>query len=164
MIPELNKLPVALYLDLEGTIITNWHDVILMTKEINWIRTTFKPTEVHLFSNAVWDDKDRQKFNDEIRPLLEDRLNAKFITTRTVEDFQRYYTTYTKKKFSYRHEFLHTVNKSESFAAMCKLMHKNSRCVLIDDLVANETTMVWDKNLVIETINIVKPYLAFKEY
>lgn len=71
---------MIVFLDLEETLIDNWENGWLLLRKIKAIRDLCAPfdAKVGLMSWAVWDEKDKAKFNSELRPELEKALGMKF--------------------------------------------------------------------------------------
>ncbi len=80
-----------LFLDLEDTCITpvvnGWanSDIINQKKIRKWIEVT-KPDFVNIFSFAIWNQAEKRKFNNDLRPELERELGIKFNLVLTVDD------------------------------------------------------------------------------
>ena len=80
-----------LFLDLEDTIITpvvnSWGAVdFINTERIKNFIETWQPDHVHIFSFAIWNLHELQKFNDLLRPHLEHNLGVRFEIVPTVDD------------------------------------------------------------------------------
>lgn len=80
-----------LFLDLEDTVITpvlnGWHNTELINMEkVTAFIQKWQPDSVHLFSFAVWNASELDKFNRHTRPMLEAALGKRLSFTPTVDD------------------------------------------------------------------------------
>ena len=81
-------MPTKIFLDLEGTVIDTWDDRNLCN--IERVKAFLGDTEeVHIFSAAIWDDKDKRTFAEEIKPALEQALDVSIMTWPSMEDVWR---------------------------------------------------------------------------
>lgn len=142
-----------LFLDLEDTVITpvldGWFNthMINVPKVKNFI-AEFKPDAVHLFSFAVWNAAERERFNLGTRPMLENCLGIKLSGVPTVDDeiipacCSVMGLSVTTVDFSEMSNFW---GKHEAFRLNMRHMFKNTHThdvdtevVLLDDCVINE--------------------------
>jgi hypothetical protein len=80
-----------LFLDLEDTVITpvmdGWFNTHLINvPKVKAFIAEYQPTAVHLFSFAIWDAAQRDRFNQGIRPRLESALGTTLSLVPTVDD------------------------------------------------------------------------------
>lgn len=80
-----------LFLDLEDTVITpvmnGWENTELINvQKIKAFMTEFQPDQLHVFSFAIWNVTERDRFNRHTRPAIELSLNMKFGLVPTVDD------------------------------------------------------------------------------
>lgn len=80
-----------LFLDLEDTVITpvmnGWFDTHLINiPKIKKIIQDFNPDEIHIFSFAIWNKDELQKFNIGTRPMIEEILGRTLSAVPTVDD------------------------------------------------------------------------------
>lgn len=88
------KYPIRhLWLDLEDTIIfpvtegwNNTHIIPENLKKIQDFIMYFGPDYLHIFSFAVWNDWEKQRFNDSTRAMIEKALGLRFMTVPTVDE------------------------------------------------------------------------------
>lgn len=80
-----------LFLDLEDTIITpvteGWFNTHLTNvNKIRAVMEKFQPDFMHVFSFAVWNERELHQFNIDCRPRIERALGMKFSAVPTVDD------------------------------------------------------------------------------
>lgn len=80
-----------LFLDLEDTVITpvmeGWFNTHMINVEkVKAFIAEWKPTSVHLFSFAIWDVAQRDRFNLGTRPMLEKSLGITLSLVPTVDE------------------------------------------------------------------------------
>lgn len=80
-----------LFLDLEDTIIfpvmNGWNDTHLVNVEkIKAFIADFKPDQVHIFSFAIWNQRELKGFMNGTRMMIQDALGVKFTVVPTVDD------------------------------------------------------------------------------
>lgn len=80
-----------LFLDLEDTVITpvveGWFNVHFINVErVRNIIAEWKPDFVHIFSFAIWNQHELLRFNQAVRPRLEQLLGVKLSIVPTVDD------------------------------------------------------------------------------
>lgn len=80
-----------LWIDLEDTVITPvlsgwWNTEVINRDKVRHVIDTFKPDRVNLFSFAIWNHDELQRFNAGTRPMLETALGIKLNLVLTVDD------------------------------------------------------------------------------
>jgi hypothetical protein len=80
-----------LFLDLEDTIITpvmnGWFNTELINlQKIRKVIAEFQPDQVHVFSFAIWNERELKGFNDGTRRMIEEALGVKLIMVPAVDD------------------------------------------------------------------------------
>jgi hypothetical protein len=80
-----------LHLDLEDTIITpvvdGWHNTGLINVEkIKHIKELFRPDSLHLFSFALWNERELTLFTKFVQPMIEAELGMVIASKPTVDD------------------------------------------------------------------------------
>lgn len=144
-----------LHLDLEDTVIepvvNGWPNTIAIPEKLKQIRRfieIFKPHHVHIFSFAVWNEREHMMFCTYTKEYLERVLKVKFITVPTVDDDIIPYAARAIRmspevvSFQDASDFW---GKGESFRLYLKHLWKDLpeqgrhvEAVLIDDAVENE--------------------------
>jgi hypothetical protein len=81
----------SLWLDLEDTIITPvvsgwWNTDLINLQKIRAVIDEFKPSSINLFSFAIWNHDELNKFNQATRPMIEQALGTHIAHTPTVDD------------------------------------------------------------------------------
>ncbi len=144
-----------IFLDLEGTVITTWGDAMLCnTAVVGKFLKAEGVTEVDIFSFAVYDDADRQSFNNGIKKALEmSSLGVTINHCPTVDDMMRVVKRFTMTAWT-RQEMLSVWGKYRTFVDYCRAQYKDMECVLVDDVVPNMTIVDHDKNLTIRFVNV----------
>lgn len=147
-----------LFLDLEGTIIKTWENptIINSMKISNFIKHNgFE--EIGIFSFAIWNQADGEKFLNEMLPLIEKVLTVKITVAHipTIETLRRdVMNEFNLAKLS-KDDFFCFNNKESAFITFCRRNFKDSNCVLLDDMIWDEIHFsVARKNLTVNTINV----------
>lgn len=143
------------FLDLEETVINNWDEALLVntTRVREWLESR-KVRRVHLFSFAVWNQKDQERFHKEIKPFLTKALGVSFLDCPTVEDFLLADLKVTAVHWDSLHEFIATRGKVDAFRSWCKLHFDGKHNVLLDDVVPNAVWENRDSGLKLEFVNV----------
>lgn len=146
------------FLDLEETIIHSWSDPRLMNaQKIRDFLHKNDANQVTIFSFAVWDDKDQDRFADDILPMIETALDVKVVLCPTVQDMM---LADTKLTGVHWHgdvsEFIPIRGKHGAFHNWCMLNCVGKSSVLIDDVVKNTFFIDHDSNTVVTTLNVNK--------
>lgn len=146
------------FLDLEQTIIESWDhpDLINVVKIDKWLKQN-KVNEVSIFSFAIWNDKDKQHFNDVIKPTIEDALGVRVMTWPSVQDMMRIDFNHTGIRFEEGHavsEFIQLRGKEQGFFNFVCNQYDFDRAVLIDDVVPDMTRTHRTKGWSVEFWNV----------
>ena len=143
------------FLDLEGTVITNWDEALLLntSKVREWLKS-LKVSQVHLFSFAVWDNKDKEIFINKIKPFLSKALDVNFLDCPSIEDFFAAELSVTGVNWESLHEFITVRGKVDSFRSWCKKHFDCQHNILLDDVVPNAVWEDRDSKLKLEFVNI----------
>lgn len=152
-----------LFIDLEDTVIKSWDDQALIN--IDTIKrhiAEIKPDFVHIYSAAIWYQRDVDNFNSGLKSVLERELGVTFEPTMSIAEFKRK-TSWATLDVS-TGELLLTIGKFRLFLDICKTLFKNSRCVLLDDMCDNEITVSKTHNVEIEMIRIENEYIQMHLY
>jgi hypothetical protein len=153
---EQNKeLEVNVFLDLEETVINNWHDATLVnTTKVRDLLGTLGVSSVRLFSFALYHDKDRDRFNTVLKPFLERALDVKFLDSPTVEDFLLADKQITGLHWDGITDFIQVRGKIDAFRSWCKAKFDKQHNILIDDTVPNATWHNTDTGLILQYIDV----------
>lgn len=149
---------ILLLLDLEETVIDNWHTARLLPENIETIKECFGdcPDTLHvgLMSWAVWDAKDLETFNTDIRPRLEEQLGMKFSDdwVFSMDDWAEFTFWATGKRIS-RDDFFDMFNKEHVLFALRNCERMPNITFLVDDTVTHMGQIV-NTERVISTLNI----------
>jgi len=143
------------FLDLEETVLNNWEDGLLVNtdKVRDWL-AGLNVTQVHLFSFAVWNDKDKDHFTHTYKPLLEKALGVTFVDAPSVEDFMDADREVTGVRLDSLFEYCQLRGKVDGFRSWCKLHFDKQHNVLLDDVVPNATWHDTDSGLKLQYVNV----------
>lgn len=158
-------MPKHLFLDLEDTVITpainGWActDFINTEKIKNFIEH-WRPDQVHIFSFAIWNQHELNKFNNHLRVPLEDNLGVRFTIVPTVDD--NIIPACCKVKgiqLLEFHEMSAFWGKGGAFQLFVKNLVNRSfpidmEVALIDDAVENEQFIWPDLHVIGQLINV----------
>lgn len=147
---------MEVFVDLEETLVQSWDNPLLcnVQKLTTWFKNN-NVTEVHLFSFAVWNDKDRDIFVKDFQPFLENAFGVKFVTVPTVEEMMKVDTKVTGLRFENLTEFISIRGKVGAFQSWCRLHPSGDTCILFDDVVPNCTIENHDDHLTLHFVNVV---------
>ena len=145
---------MKLWLDLEQTIISVWDDPVICNKEkvMKFVKN-HSPTEVNIFSFAVWDDKDRYHFNENMKSWLEDVFEFRINRVPTVDEMVRKIHTQKGTVFT-RSEFTAIWRKEKAFIDWIVETEGAGEFILIDDAVDNITMTRHRSNKTIHILNV----------
>lgn len=141
---------MIIFLDLEETLIDNWENGWLLPGKIKTIRGLRAPfdAKVGLMSWAVWDEKDKAKFNSELRPELEKALGMKFSDefVWSMDDWAKQLFEFRGKKIS-REDLFDIFGKHEILfmVSRCHPAFKGHKVILFDDVV--EDNLSWHSKM-----------------
>ena len=142
--------------DLEDTCMTTWGDgcLINVSKLQDWVEKN-NVTEITIFSFAIWNDADVERFNHEFKSKLERAFNVKVVDVVKAETVHEVVCHAMRAAFTLS-EFLSLWGKKRSFMEYCAITLKDCTAVLLDDCVPNMTVHMHDLNLVVEYVNVTK--------
>lgn len=141
-----------LFIDLEETIIRSWHDPTLCNVEFvkNIIREE-KVEEIHIFSFAIFNQKDMDYFESNLKPFLETVLGVKILSWMSISELNKVIRRFTSVVLE-DWELTDVWGKFRCFQDYCRAQFTNSDCILVDDVTPNSVFSLPDFNLVIRTI------------
>jgi hypothetical protein len=152
------RMTTKLFLDLEDTIITVWHDPVLINvqKIRKWMDSQVDLNRnIIIWSFAIWNAKDEDHFRDSgMKSMIEQALDVNIILWPSVDVMASINTKFTSLRWEDRTDFMQLKGKHDSFRDWCRLNETNCRCVLLDDAVPNETLIVHNKSLILDLINV----------
>lgn len=133
-----------IYLDLEDTIIREWYqpDVINVDRINRWLDTCFRerPTEIVIFSFAIWNEQDKKNFRDyKIKALVEDALSVEIVDWPSIQDLRKVIEPWSKVVYEDDREFALIEGKAGAFVKMCLANGFSGNYILIDDAVPDQT-------------------------
>lgn len=146
-----------IFLDLEQTVIDTWESQRLINIEqvTNKLRDQPHDAVMHIFSFALWDEKDERNFRSdlEIRLMQALGVHTRFIV-HTVDQIGEALLRSTKVLWD-RRDLITCLGKQDAFMQFCRSkFDKDVFCVLIDDMVINSVTVDTDFRRVIQTVRI----------
>lgn len=145
---------MKLWLDLEQTIISIWHDpeIVNQEKVVRFCKDN-RIEWVNIFSFAIWNEKDRTHFNTHMRGWLEREFGFKIGIVHTCEELMR--------EIFWKHgtvfelgEFTSIWGKEKAFNDYIRLTQKSGHFVLIDDMVDDTVMYRIREDQQIRTINV----------
>jgi len=167
------RLPVRhLFLDLEDTVITPvvegwWKTEPINVAKVKGVIEAWRPSMIHLFSFAIHNDGEREKFRLGTRPMLEERFGITLATEwRVDEDIIRMCCAVTglhPDAVDFQ-EMSNFWGKAGAFR-LCMQHHfrngpnhdQDTEVMLLDDAVFNETFSWPDKRIRGHIVNIDTP-------
>jgi hypothetical protein len=159
----------TLYLDLEGTVLTNWSDALLM----NVSRVTdfldanpdLDRSDVRVFSFAIYNDADKETFVRTMKPMLERALGVTLTACPSLYDMAIRSQMLTGYRWVDQDTgalditmYINVVGKVRAFEDWVTY-HRDegaSRVVLVDDIVPMKTVLNHTLGLQLDYINVDK--------
>lgn len=141
---------MLVFLDLEETLLDEWNSGLFLPRKLDCVRDFLKDnpgSTVGLMSWAVWDDRDKARFEKEFRADLERNLECTFELVWSMDDWANEVFAHFNKKLS-RQDLFDMFSKPEVLFALGRthpLFH-NQTVVLVDDAVEHKLTMTSPKN------------------
>ena len=130
---------MLVFLDLEETLIDEWANMMLMPQRCAAVHKLLKENagcRVGLMSWAVWHDKDKATFINDLQPLLEEVLDVKFDPELiwSMDDWARE-LVHAKKRIP-RQDLFDCFGKHEVLFMLsrCHPTFKDQSVVLVDDV------------------------------
>lgn len=153
----MSNQKIQVFLDLEETVIDSWGSGLLVNTEKvkNWLQNR-NAKHVHIFSFAVWNDKDKQDFDRDFRNVLERVFDVTILTVPSVEELAHEHFRATGTRWESVTDFISHVGKPGGFEFWAEHRFAGDHCVLLDDVVPNKTVINHDNGTVIELVNITK--------
>lgn len=139
---------MKLFIDLEGTVINDWFDMVPVM--VDTMREKIGGHEVEIFSFAVFNDEDLQRFNIDIKPTIEEVFGCKVVKCHTVEEIKAVVQKGTGLYLSIT-DFIQLFGKERAFQEFC-LKEKVSG-TLFDDMV-RDMTITTPEGLTITTVKV----------
>lgn len=143
-----------LFLDLENTIISEvtdgWHTASLINVDlIKQVISEFKPHYISVFSFAIWNEVEKQKFVQHAKQMIEDALSISFHVVLRVDEDIIPACSHVKKLLPSKVDFMEADDfwgKHEafrlfvrhSFEKVWSTDSKSTEVMLLDDVVWNE--------------------------
>lgn len=149
-----------LFLDLEDTIITpvmsSWAstdiELINTQKVCNFIEKE-RPDYIHIYSFAIWHDKDRDEFTQFLLPYIKRRMGVNISFIPTVEEIANVLDGVFVSK-PLEHRDMSKLGKQLTFIEYVKKKFSKCECILIDDMVEDSIHTFIDKRLSVRCINV----------
>lgn len=141
---------MRVFLDLEETVMDDWNSGLFLPRKLDAVRkflTDNNVTTVGLMSWAVWDERDKARFNAEFREDLERNLNVTFDLVWSMDDWANEVFKHFNKKLS-RQDLFDMFSKPEVLFALGRThpLFANETVVLVDDAVEHGLTMTSPNN------------------
>lgn len=147
-----------IFLDLEETVINNWDDGFLVnsTKLRNFLKCQ-RVSEVGIFSFAVWNKDDFDRFDRVHRRVIERALDCAVKSCPTVDEMMSADKEMTRVHFDNLSEFMGIRGKVGAFTNWCR-RHNLQKTMLVDDTVPNIDIIDRDTMSVIRFVNVADLY------
>ena len=124
----------TLWFDLEATIIDSWDNPFIINEaKIFDVLKDFPHDEIGIFSFAIWDDKDREIFNSQIKPRIEETFGIKIAHVPTKQEMFQAIKKNHKCQFSFE-DFFDFWGKENGFSDWIRATNTGTH-ILIDDMV-----------------------------
>lgn len=164
---KLLNAKVNLFVDLEETLIDNWHNGRLLYKNIEFVKRILASeclSGFHVFSFAIWNKVDQCDFEWRIKRPLERALESSVLTFPSVEDMMLADTQRTGLHWGKDvNEFVLTRGKQGAFESWCSANYFQDTCnILVDDAVPNKFGHTCDTNHTLVFIDITKQKGVFE--
>ena len=141
----------TLWLDIEGTIIKSWEEPFIINQEkIQNLICEFLPDEIGVFSFAIWNDKDREFFKDQIGPHLEKIFGIQITHIPTKQEVFQAIKKANKKQFDFD-DFCDFWGKENGFSDWIRATNSGTH-ILIDDLVEDCEIFFKNSHIVLKNI------------
>lgn len=145
------------YFDLEETIIESWNDPVLCNVSV--VKDFIKDngiTEIHIFSGAIWNGKDKNHFELTMKSWLERVFGVEIKSFPSMEEVRRV-TQWKSVLFEDVQEMVNLIGKKRMFEDWCIQTHsRGSHCVLLDDMFGNTILINRDLDITVETVDVTK--------
>jgi len=143
-----------LFLDLEETVIQSWDNPIFCNTDfILDILKQEQVKQVHIFSFAIYNDRDKKIFENTMKSGLEQHLGVEILSWVSIKELIEKIFNHTNTLFD-ENELITLWGKVRSFHDFCSSEFNNIECILVDDVVPNSRFDLFDKNLSIRTIRV----------
>jgi hypothetical protein len=129
---------VKIWLDLEETIINNWDDGLFINiiKIRKWL-DKLGVDEINIWSFAIWNDKDINTFEEQLKDNIEVIFNRRIVDYPSVEAMRAYVYGYERIHYDSQQEFMNLNGKRWSFIKYCMAYQIGQHSILLDDAVPN---------------------------
>lgn len=162
MFPSLG-LRKYLFIDLEETLITNWYDSHLGKKQK--VETLLcehfpgypngKKIFAAVWSFAITNDKDRDRFRSEMMNWLSDNYHLHFTEIITTEEIEKCTKEFTSLLFETWHEISQIYGKDGTLEHWVRSNPwRDSEIILLDDTVENKRISFYDTNTHITYVKV----------
>lgn len=154
-----NKIRTHVFLDLELTLIEEWHKPFSFNQEPilrSWIESfASRGTRVqfHLFTWAIDNHSEMGNFKKAILPIIEAEFGMTITNIVTKDDCIAATKAIRKIQVLDHMDLSQLIGKGDAFFDFCKF-HRITKSVLFDDTVENIHLKFNDENCVAETYNV----------
>jgi len=140
------------FVDLEETLVRSWDNPVAINHREVVSFTMKHGEEVELFSFAVWDDNDVEKFREKMQAGIEKEFGIKIIKVWPCSEIFKRVRHWTGVQFE-DHEVASIWGKERGFEDFChSLGNPDTEFVLLDDTVRNKTICLPDRNVKIKFV------------
>lgn len=144
------------FFDLEATIIESWSlPVPINHKFVAELKNKFSFTEIWIFSFAIWGEDDLWVFNRNIKPMIENQFDVVVKGVITKEAVFKAIKANRRIQMD-EMDFHDFFGKEDSFLEWARMIFRDTKVWLVDDMVSNMVVTDNDKNLEINFIKVPK--------
>lgn len=156
-----------LWLDIEDTMATSaWRgfdlSVPINTELIKSAIALWKPDHIHIWSFALWNHSEKVKFERDLRPALQEKLEIDFEYIPCVDEdiipLVARNLGLNPANLSFQ-DLVDFSGKSRSLQDALKVWYKGNKVlsehILLDDCVSNEVIDMWDSMVNLTTANVL---------
>ena len=130
-------------IDLEETIIRSWDDPILINvQRIKEFLQKRSISEINIFSYAIYDDKDKHVFANDVKPCIERALGVSVLSWPSVQDIIREEKKFNNVIFDPHYEvseYIQLRGKKDGFINYVQSKYDFDLAILIDDVIPDIT-------------------------
>jgi hypothetical protein len=146
---------VAVFLDLEETIVSSWADPVFVNVEkIDSFLHNHRVREIHIFSFAIDNETDKNVFEQSgLKKAIEDKLNVTIASYPSTQEIMNACSSRTGNHFEL-FEFKSLWGKMRAFHDFCNAKFSGCECWLLDDVVQNTLFINHDNDTIIYTVKI----------
>lgn len=138
-----------IFIDLEGTLIDDWENINFLREKAEWIAHQLSESdEISIFSFAIWNHQDVERFDLFLRKPLETFFKRPIFTVLTVSEIRRTVCRFRKLSID-PVDFTSIFPKHLAFVEFIRATERCGEFLLFDDMVEDWKIEVGGKNILI---------------